>query len=69
MTGVQTCALPILQFGIVRTVSLLNLEDWPLTWHACRVEKDLGIQWRPFEQTVRETFTQLLEVERASKQQ
>ncbi|KAL8290280.1 hypothetical protein RQP46_003219 [Phenoliferia psychrophenolica] len=31
------------------------------------VEKDLGIKWRPFEVTVKETFTQLLEVEKASK--
>ncbi|KAJ7746277.1 NAD-P-binding protein [Mycena metata] len=31
------------------------------------VEKDLGIEWRPFEQTVKETFTQLLDTERKSK--
>ncbi|KAJ7471422.1 NAD-P-binding protein [Mycena galericulata] len=32
------------------------------------VEKDLGIKWRPFEQTVKETFTQLLNTEKNSKQ-
>ncbi|KAJ7096592.1 NAD-P-binding protein [Mycena belliarum] len=31
------------------------------------VEKELGITWRPFEETVKETFTQLLNIERNSK--
>ncbi|KAJ7679158.1 NAD-P-binding protein [Mycena polygramma] len=30
------------------------------------VEKDLGIKWRPFEQTVKEAFTQLLDTEKNS---
>ncbi|KAJ7183285.1 hypothetical protein C8R46DRAFT_1066478 [Mycena filopes] len=31
------------------------------------VEKDLGIKWRPFEQTVEETFAQLLNTEKNSR--
>ncbi|KAJ7757721.1 hypothetical protein DFH07DRAFT_819130 [Mycena maculata] len=39
------------------------------TYSSAQVEKDLGIKWRPFEQTVKETFTQLLNVEKNSIQQ
>ncbi|KAJ7067246.1 NAD-P-binding protein [Mycena amicta] len=37
------------------------------TYSSALVEKDLGVKWRPFEVTVTETFTQLLETEARSK--
>ncbi|KAJ7141222.1 NAD-P-binding protein [Mycena epipterygia] len=37
------------------------------TYSSARVEKDLGVKWRPFEETVKETFTQLLKTNAAQK--
>ncbi|KAJ7490815.1 hypothetical protein FB451DRAFT_1221150 [Mycena latifolia] len=37
------------------------------TYSSALVEKDLGIKWRPFEETVKEAFTQLLNTEKNSK--
>ncbi|KAF7336961.1 NAD-P-binding protein [Mycena venus] len=36
------------------------------TYSSALTEKDLGIKWRPFEQTVKESFTQLLNAEKNS---
>ncbi|KAJ6561901.1 NAD-P-binding protein [Mycena capillaripes] len=36
------------------------------TYSSALVEKDLGIKWRPFEQTVKEAFMQLLDTEKNS---
>ncbi|KAJ7485418.1 NAD-P-binding protein [Mycena latifolia] len=39
------------------------------TYSSALVEKDLGIKWRPFEETVKEAFTQLLNIEKSSKRE
>ncbi|KAJ7487923.1 hypothetical protein FB451DRAFT_1362547 [Mycena latifolia] len=39
------------------------------TYSSALVEKDLGIKWRPFEETVKEAFTQLLNTEKNSKRE
>ncbi|KAJ7108065.1 hypothetical protein C8R43DRAFT_937003 [Mycena crocata] len=38
------------------------------SYSSALVEKDLGIKWRPFDETVKEAFTQLLDTERKCNQ-